>query len=962
MDALYDNKNEYLRSLMNPWTGGVRIPDLNMTSGVPKRVEITRTVNTGQSRQMLLVYLPHNRTAPLWLYLWNDSANSYFYNRTIPYDQLIAEKYDLSRFVSGGLCVKSNTVSTGNSDISGTISAVHFQRPPALLNLSYNQVSSYKRNRYDVQTGTSAQDGIISLANPNGSHMFRPENTDSVTSTDARLNLDAAYNFGDPFNAPWSDTSTGERTFFFAFRGDSYLPENFFGKFSISYSASFLMPAAVVAANVQVVLTISYDTISNDSLTVNQVDLVDSAYNRRLPLASPESITFTGERCFISPAPIKAITLELQGLPPGEDPDLFYGSVCISSYDYYQEGFLGPGALIALNGINSDQQIELKGVGNYEVVPNAELSQELTTNYGKIQNPMDMEMAEAFLSIGYRHGWKMLWNKKEYESRKAIAMIEQMSDNKVLAKATGFTDFLARVMKMVTPILAQNAPMIGGMIAGPQGALVGNAIRQSLSTRPHRGQASGVYSMDMSRMYTSALIDSDLDSTVEEIVRNSFSRGSEVEIRAEEVADVSHLNHRRKGLPYQNWKAKFVSGRGLDKKDNSLVVNSFPVVLDGDIKLCNIYASTTPIGDLRGNEEVLTYTYFSTSDDKEFYLHSLSTITSRSMNYILSAYLESPSNYVYDTTFCVVSFRSLSAAKAGIDGGSLSLAAWCTFSNLWLGIPITGAYVLDKIYQASDVVTKTSGLNKIQELLISAIDTEGADLQLQVQAKLVSYGNILNETGAVNSPIPISNVCTLNMLSLMSIPTGPNLKTTIHKERTVEMYRDKQKTEKAMVDVPATFTIRGTAQKRRPKKEVLETPRLNEVSGMSLEQVIGVLDSEDFNTVDAGGVLSTTQFDNMVAKVDDYVTALNDDLTPNATFNRIFRKTANMAKIVLQRKAKLRGAQQPKKRKKQIFRPKARPQSRINPRAQKQVNIPLLPDEPEEIGGEEIEFEDVSDL
>lgn len=481
----FDNTSNYLRCILNPMSGPAGIPDYNMTTSHPKSVELTQNVVVLGSGQGLFVYLPHSNGEPVVFFVWVTALNRYVFLGTISYNQELSLNYTLGRFVAGAFSVKSATTSGTFFNVSGTINAAAFQEMPDITTLTYNQITAFKRNDVDVVASATVQDGVISLAIPDGDETYVPFNTPNtyesenvVTATSIQGDITTA-----PFAPGWSvyNPASAATQIIFNSVGTGFLPPNVFGPVKIRLEVNLGLTVQVAGGTVNI-------GIAANGLQVSAVDwttVTAVVVNRQLFLTPGGTPAFRFAACeFIWPAgvPLESIDISVTSLP-GYVQTPQAASYMVLSYElptYYQQGAIGPGTLIAFNAVSVGQTLTLGGVGNYEVVPNSNLSKDITTSIFNPFNPAEMELVGHYLSNSMLNGVKFVWRNSEYEAWLRSGKVEEHSDMNHVANATGFGEF-------IRSLISKALPIVGTTLGGPAGGMVGSGLAGLLAPQDNAG-------------------------------------------------------------------------------------------------------------------------------------------------------------------------------------------------------------------------------------------------------------------------------------------------------------------------------------------------------------------------------------------------------------------------------------------------------------------------------------------
>lgn len=700
-----------------------RVPDLDMTSSVVKGVKLVRNLAMGDSGEMLIVYRPHSRSQPITIYGWHAATQKYVWWQNIDYDEKIVDNFELARFVSGALKAVSATVSGGNFNVSGVISATQYQDLPDVEALRFETISSYKRDNLNTLSCVVTE-GVCSLAHPDGAHNFVPYNTTSVTSQDALLVINDEINLAS--DSPlWQDGAA----VFDTTRITGYLPSNLSGLITVHGNIC-------IASNSFVTLTVSVNgsQISPDFLTVTPIfNATDCAYDNS---AFGRSMSV-----FLSayyPWPVESITIT------SSDASSVLGSSMLSiiCQDYYQRGFRGPGTLIGMQAVTPGQQISLNAVGNFEVVPNASLSRNLSTNYAHMENPFDMEMAEMYIQKMPFLGESMLQTIPVYDMLLARKYYHHLSDRGVLGEASSFTDFLRNLWSKARPMLGAIAPVAGAAF-GPEGALIGRGLGGLL------GSASSVYQKPG---HASFIGSGEYNKQVSETTK----RIRYLEKELPNYLDLSNFNL----TSGDNMTLLKLSTKAGILENTAIGVALFPYVVQNRVFYGRIYTAGSPVG-IGANPKFAVTSY----DDLTTLVSSRHEIDNEALCSVLLG--------VQAAAFSGVNFVAVDTDHP-IVGGSLGAAAYYSATKTYLGAPVSGSITPEGCYFPDDIEIKAKATNEKlrRPLLVAGVPVDPIHIHT---AEALARGKIVgNEIPKI---IPLKNATCGNLYACLfsGKPPGTNV-------------------------------------------------------------------------------------------------------------------------------------------------------------------------------------------
>jgi len=477
--------SDYLRSILKPFTGPTSIPDSNMTTSYPKAVELNRNITVAGSGRALFVYLPYSKTAPIRMYIWRNGDSRYHFATDLDYDQDLAEDYTQGRFVSGGMNFISATTSGTLFNVAGTFIASAVQELPDLDVLTYGQISAYKRNNLDVVTSVPVTVGVTALAFPDGDNQFEVFNTNSSFESEATVKVRKDFILG--LSSPFAGLNLVPASIWHIFDSNDapeFFPKNNWGRISTSFTCT------IVAANIN---TVTFPTMNLemylDGTNVSTTDWVTEGTVQQVTrsvvtwpyvggAASPFTFTTTVTGEWNESIPLQRMRIfgvfsdyANQGALNIDNATVEY-----THHTYYQQGLNAPAIMVAVSDMSAGQTLTIGGCGNYEVVPNSNLSKNIVTNYFGPFNPLELDLVTHYLAQAHRNGVRFVWETPNYRQWCNSGAVDKHLPMQHIASATGFTDALKSIWRFISPGLKASLPLIGAATYGPGGAMIGEGI------------------------------------------------------------------------------------------------------------------------------------------------------------------------------------------------------------------------------------------------------------------------------------------------------------------------------------------------------------------------------------------------------------------------------------------------------------------------------------------------------
>lgn len=484
-------------SILDP-TKQAEVPDISISKSIPKSVEGSLNLTVQTPGAFLIVHTPHNLRSYGRLYVRVPSAGRYVFKQELFYNQLLSNDFTIGRYVSAGLCAKATGVPIGIFQQSGTINASAYQQLPDLDTLTFNEVTSYKRESAASVSEIPVGDGVYTIGLPDDDFEFEVlDNPNSLPkSTVLRTIARKTLSNPDGFNAGniiWGPSGV---TLFDSSSTD-LIPSGLFGKTRLSGMLRFQSLATTTAGGKTVINLI----VAFEEADANWTGVIGST--KTLPITFAvvafSAANTTGQintvpfEFFIDdPRPITAIFLASTATGPDLAGTYTISNdteIALENWNYYDKRTYGPGSLIAVEGMAAGQIFSLSSTLNVEVVPDAELSKNIVTQDARWFHPFEMEMVSKFLAHSSANGVNIIWSLPDYKFFIRGGSAQNMSQMENLAQASGFTDWIKKMFNWIKPIARAVAPVLGTALGGPAGGMIGQGI-SNLFEDTNVGQAS----------------------------------------------------------------------------------------------------------------------------------------------------------------------------------------------------------------------------------------------------------------------------------------------------------------------------------------------------------------------------------------------------------------------------------------------------------------------------------------
>jgi len=528
--------NEYFRSILLPDFPAV-IPDpSDFTASILKALNQSTELEVAGSGSLML-WAPFHQLNPFIVVFGMDPTTGIYNPLTVlTYDETLSQNFIKGRSVSGRITVQSDTVTGNLFTVSGAATAISYQDLPPFRNpragqnlVSFSTLTSYGRNPVCKQPLTKIADGVTVLMHPEGQNRFWEitkeqniaGNSDAATTqfnsylvnTESELTSVSAYDTSaaSGWIAQGTDITNGVNVFdsnnAIAVDGP-WIPTNASGLIEVDVRLPFQVHGTTtVFGNYQVSIwaevayadptTYAETALSVELASINGYANIDPATGSYQIVTSLHVVADLNATVPSKFGWIRRVYVAFVGqLPPiGAPTYQFEGTessafISVKWKSLAERWYLGPGAIIAVEGMSVGQVLGISGVLNLEVVPNSNLARNVPTNLTYIKDGNDLDAANHIVANSTVIALKFAYSNKEYCMLKEEFMALTTKGN-ANAMAASFKENIAMFWrKWLAPILRKVAPAIGGAF-GPEGAAIGGFIGNLIPTYDEGGRQSG---------------------------------------------------------------------------------------------------------------------------------------------------------------------------------------------------------------------------------------------------------------------------------------------------------------------------------------------------------------------------------------------------------------------------------------------------------------------------------------
>jgi hypothetical protein len=458
----------------------VGIPDGNLSPSIVKAVDLGETIaakaQTGQPAGMRIVAAFHSKNTPIRVYGYDPVAKTYNFLTNVNYNEVLDEKFQLLRVVSGMLKVKSASISSTNAVLKGVMNGLYAQQFPDLRNTSYSEITSYKGMSAAVVPQTVASDGIGALALPCYTNKFFSPSTHIVTNANFRAQATASG-----FTEGWESVPRDHASLFDSNDVPGFIPANLFGRtrITVMFLAIGASPIVDVPTLRLRVITASADpTDYHQVLSSHAYQLAINKYDDNALIGST-MYTVIGTVDFENSEDIVQIVVNNDsGDAVTVIGDPYITWVNDSVADPRDTGY---GAIVTLDGLEAEQEISLSGGCNYEAVPALALAQDVKGNLTALgMHPDEVTDVKMLLSRADQLGIRFIFPLDQEALLMELAKAIATKENVAIFSASGTWDKIKSgfnkvvsvgskifsVLSKVAPFLAQRKPRASGLDDG----------------------------------------------------------------------------------------------------------------------------------------------------------------------------------------------------------------------------------------------------------------------------------------------------------------------------------------------------------------------------------------------------------------------------------------------------------------------------------------------------------------
>jgi hypothetical protein len=483
-----DPINKQLLTWVDPFLGAITgIADEDVTAAILKSTDwssvITVPATVANPATVLLVVPFHSPRRSIRVYVLDNvtPSNGVHLLTQIEQSEDLSTNFKLMRFISAGLKVKSATVSGAVFTVSGTINSILYQELPEVRNLTFPTLLQYKRDNVNALASVNIEDGVVALALPDSEHEFVvPEtlNTFEGESQQIGISTFTAWN-----TTVQSVSGAKVRVYDSAVNDTTIVPPNTWGHIRPSFFL-YLKLSSVGGDEftINVEYKVNYRTVDPATWVMNPVvssrTMVSQQFLLTTFAVAQQSFNMMWDTYIEEEVLSLSVDVTVSWADVGSSWNVDTGtfsSARLVTYSNDRHGIQGPGAIIAMQGLIPNQQINVGGKANYEVVPNSQLAPNVPTTYTLRRSPWEFDVATAVLAEADRFGLKFLYTGTEWNLKESNQFFHTIANSeRASLMASSTKSRIGHLMRMLgrnaKPLARAALPALGTAIGAAYGA------------------------------------------------------------------------------------------------------------------------------------------------------------------------------------------------------------------------------------------------------------------------------------------------------------------------------------------------------------------------------------------------------------------------------------------------------------------------------------------------------------
>lgn len=442
--------NKYLLAMLNPKSSkDVTIPDLNSSPTIPKSLLYLKTITAvADNSSFMIVFTPYNRRDQFRFYAYDAASAKYTFVENILPEEQLSSNFSKVRPVTGAFDFYSDTISSTNFVLGGTVNAIQCLDMPQLTNLTSQTLMSFKRNPTSAILNVKLADGITAVAEPTNDMALLPYLTNAVVNSEVILKATSFHNMR-------TITLSGAETEFFVFPDP---PINLWGKFTVHAECPLFWPSGYTLSTYFLCAS-GYKMVNGVRTLVTekrgQTRTTDATFPTGFTMIGEFDTDFEVERVYMS-AIGAAVTAQM-GL-----------SFTIESQDYYSNNSRSPCTIMICEGIGKSQTLKFSAIMHYEAQPDFNLTKNMSTNFEKtIENPLNIKIVQMMFGNKELFGFKSIYSMPEFNEMVKSGHFLKLAMNKT-SRFFASSDFIDTVKSLgkqalpyVSSLLSAYNPMLG---------------------------------------------------------------------------------------------------------------------------------------------------------------------------------------------------------------------------------------------------------------------------------------------------------------------------------------------------------------------------------------------------------------------------------------------------------------------------------------------------------------------
>lgn len=458
--------SQYIKNVIDPFNQpAVQIPDANKQQSIVKTQLSTDNLTApSTSSTIMIMNFFNSRRRQIRIYKLSTSGDWEYFGY-IPQEEDLRQYFDFIRPISGGMVIKSTTISGTKFTLNGTANAIIKQAVTRLSDLSYKTILSYAKNNTDKIAGVGLSDEVVIVGYPGDFQYSRPLSESQASLDGSDYDQSIVHTSTYPIaNVTPVTFSAGATVLIAAVSTD--VNNTVVGSFGTYRVRGQLTGAAVAAGSAVVSLQITtqggsyknWSPVQTTSLYYFPYTLGGSGTLTTIPF---EYFFQTDE--IIVDIRVNYDSVSSAGFTLGGTSFTKGSYLAIDQLDYYNYQDKSTAGICIITGADPANVITINGINHYEVIPNSDLSRNLPVAIESPHKEVEMSVASTIIESAPKLGMPMVCTKEQYEHSREIRAVQVLDQDNVVGYASSMGNDLAHLWNTVKPSLKKNLPFVSGL-------------------------------------------------------------------------------------------------------------------------------------------------------------------------------------------------------------------------------------------------------------------------------------------------------------------------------------------------------------------------------------------------------------------------------------------------------------------------------------------------------------------